>query len=120
MLTRADSTVLAASVVFIACLYAVFWQPHATASHINIINGNEPPQQVSLEQDQVLDVKGRLGNSRIQIQQRRARFIASPCNNKLCIYQGWLQHGGELAACLPNRILITVKSNRRGFDAINY
>jgi hypothetical protein len=36
------------------------------------------------------------------------RFIESSCPDKVCIHSGNLRHGGESAACLPNRVLVRV------------
>ncbi len=36
------------------------------------------------------------------------RFISSDCPDKLCIHAGNLSHAGEIAACLPNDVIVTV------------
>ncbi|MGE5552493.1 MAG: NusG domain II-containing protein [Betaproteobacteria bacterium] len=39
----------------------------------------------------------------------RARVIASPCRDKICIRFGWLAKLHDLSACIPNRVLVTVE-----------
>ncbi|MCR4427149.1 MAG: NusG domain II-containing protein [Firmicutes bacterium] len=61
----------------------------------------------------VLEVSGPLGTTEIEVDGLRARVIASPCPDKICISMGWLSREGDFAACLPNRVLVTVDSPDR-------
>jgi hypothetical protein len=70
--------------------------------------------------DRLLEIDGPLGASRIEIRNGRARFISSPCRGKVCIHSGWLEHTGELTACLPNRVSIQLLGQHPRFDAVNF
>jgi hypothetical protein len=39
-------------------------------------------------------------------------FYASDCPDKLCIHSGKLRLSGQFAACLPNRILVKIVSDK--------
>jgi len=66
-----------------------------------------------------LQVVGELGLSDIMINQQGARFATSPCPSQRCVLSGPHRHAGDLIACVPNRILITLRGHSESaFDAI--
>ena len=73
-----------------------------------------------LSGEQRVSVHGPLGDSVIEIRDGRVRFVSSPCNGKQCVHSGWLSHSGELAACLPNGIMVSVMGRERRYDSINF
>jgi hypothetical protein len=70
-------------------------------------------RQVDLSVDQSFYI----GNVKIEVKDGAVAFIASDCPGKECIRAGWLKTPGSSAACLPNRISITVEGES-GVDAI--
>lgn len=62
----------------------------------------------SLEEDRVIRFNGPLGETVVEIGDGAARFTASPCRDKICIAAGELTEAGQWAACLPNRVFLTV------------
>jgi hypothetical protein len=75
--------------------------------------GGEIYREVDLSVDQSF----RIGNVRIEVKDGAIAFIESDCPGKECIRTGWLKTPGASAACLPNRISITV-TGESGVDAI--
>lgn len=57
------------------------------------------------------------GNVRIEVKNGAVAFIESNCPGKECIKAGWLKIPGSSAACLPNRVSITV-GGESGVDVI--
>ena len=47
-------------------------------------------------------------------------FSYAECKDKLCVKSGKLTSGGETAACLPARVVISVKSNKNKTDIMTY
>lgn len=47
-------------------------------------------------------------------------FSDADCKDKLCVKSGKLTSGGETAACLPARVVISVKSSRNKTDIMTY
>jgi len=62
-------------------------------------------RQVDLSVDQTF----RVGDVQLQVHDGAIAFIASDCPNKECIHAGWLKTPGSSAACLPNRVSVTVE-----------
>ncbi|MDX8404822.1 MAG: NusG domain II-containing protein [Mariprofundus sp.] len=66
-----------------------------------------------------LEVEGELGLSDIVIDQDGARIASSPCRTQQCVLSGAHKHAGDMIACVPNRILITIRGRADSrFDAI--
>lgn len=65
-----------------------------------------------------------VNNTVIEVDINEIRFRSSDCKDRLCVNTGKLTRDGSVAACLPNRVLITVtdgeKGNSNGLDAITY
>lgn len=93
---------------------------HSEAASVQIVQADATAKNYPAWRDEILTVSGPLGESRIEIHKGKARFLASPCTNKICIRSGWLEHAGEAAACLPNRISLALLGNDARFDAINF
>lgn len=64
---------------------------------------------VPLNEDRTINVPGPLGKTTVEIKGGRVRVLDSPCPNKTCVSQGWIERPGETIICLPNRVSITVK-----------
>jgi len=62
-------------------------------------------RQVDLGVDQTF----RVGDVQLQVKDGAIAFIASDCPNKECIHAGWLKTPGSSAACLPNRVSVTIE-----------
>ena len=74
-----------------------------------------------LDKDLKFDVTGPLGLTYIEIKNKAVRIVDSPCRDKICVHMGWLQSGGQWAACLPNRVFLSISSAKKdGIDASTY
>ena len=71
----------------------------------------------ALSEDRELTFSGPLGETHVHISGGRAHISESPCRDKTCVTMGWIEHGGEWAACLPNRVFITVQGAPDGDGA---
>ncbi len=73
----------------------------------------------SLAQDSTHDFSGPIGQSAIEIVDGKVRFVYSPCRDQICVAAGHLDASGQWAACLPNRIFVTVVGNTQGTDGVD-
>ena len=119
-MTRADHILLVIIVCALPFLYARLWAGNEHADYVQIQAGNDEPLTGELSRDRTLHVHGPLGDSVIEVRQGRARFVRSPCRGQVCVQTGWLQASGEIAACLPNRISLTLHGQHPRFDAVNF
>jgi hypothetical protein len=119
-MTRADYALLVIVMCVLPFLYARLWTGNEHADYVQIQEGNDELLTSELSHDRTLSAQGPLGDSVIEINQGRARFVSSPCRGQVCVHSGWLQAAGEIAACLPNRISLTLHGQHPRFDAINF
>ncbi|MEW6674730.1 MAG: NusG domain II-containing protein [Nitrospirota bacterium] len=81
----------------------------------------QPAYVLPIERERTVLVKGPYGNTVIEIKNHKVRIIESPCPNKLCIQQGWIESGAIV--CLPNRVVVIIGDSQRGteslFDAVD-
>ncbi|MCX7793891.1 MAG: NusG domain II-containing protein [Thermodesulfovibrionales bacterium] len=59
-----------------------------------------------LSEDRILSVEGPLGRTVIEIKEKKVRVLSSPCTNKFCVHQGFLNQGSII--CIPNRVVIII------------
>ena len=43
---------------------------------------------------------------------RGVRIVSSPCPDKLCVHQGYINKGGQAILCLPEKILVSLISDQ--------
>lgn len=122
LFTVADGVILLSAILLIIWLIVHYWFNSGIASYAIVIIDNKPPLRLNLDHAHQVHLIGRLGESILAIESGKIRFIASPCRGKQCIHAGWLTHGGDFSACLPNRISVTVHSTEENeqFDSIAY
>lgn len=85
-----------------------------------IRSGGKIFREVSLSNDQQIEVHGPLGISLIAIQNRKARIASDPSPRQYCVRQGWLQQAGEIALCLPNQVSVELTGSKKQYDSLNY
>ncbi|MGB5541948.1 MAG: NusG domain II-containing protein [Gammaproteobacteria bacterium] len=99
--------------------FSAFWGPRGQGEMAVITVNRQPALELMLDQDRTIEIPGRIGTSTIMIDGGRVRFLDSPCPARYCVHSGWLQRSGEVAACLPNGVVVEVLGGEREFDAIN-
>lgn len=103
----------------LGAVYAALWQPPRAAQLAEIRVSGRPVQTLDLQQPQVVEVLGATGASRLKVSDGRIRFIDGPCRNRICIHSGWLAHTGDGAACVPNRVSVTLQGGD-GVDSVSF
>ncbi|MCW8932762.1 MAG: NusG domain II-containing protein [Gammaproteobacteria bacterium] len=117
----ADIIILISAGLLTFWLYSVFWfdsTHQGDADRLLVQFADNPPVEYSLNKEQIINIKGNIGPTLIEIKQGKARFIHSSCRNQFCVFHGWLTVPGDTTACLPNRISISLKGTSSEYDAI--
>ncbi|MGI9264583.1 MAG: NusG domain II-containing protein [Gammaproteobacteria bacterium] len=119
MLKAGDVIVLVLASALIGASFATFWSSRE-AGHTAIISFDEDILiEAPLDTPADYSVSGLKGVSRLRVAKGQIRFIDSPCQGRYCIHTGWLSSTGQVAACLPNGIVVEVLGGERLYDAIN-
>lgn len=114
-----DWIVLLFAVFFTAWLAATMWNGGAADKAV-IRSGGKIFSIVPLSREQLIEVPGPLGISRIAIHNLQARIAADPSPLQYCVRQGWLKLAGEIAVCLPNQVSLELSGGRKRYDSLNY
>jgi hypothetical protein len=69
-----------------------------------------------LDAEELVSVAGPLGTTTVELRGGRARVLASPCTNQLCIAAGTIHGRGQWLACLPNKVLVRVEARDDELD----
>ena len=107
-LTRADK-ILVLVVGLSAVGLVLYGHYTAEAGGVLIVElAGAAPAAHNLSDYGVLPVVGPLGASEIEIGPKGARVLSAPCVHKICMRQGWLQRAGDVAACVPNGLVLRI------------
>lgn len=47
----------------------------------------------------------------VRVEKGRIRFLQADCPDKICVNTGWLSRPGDMAVCLPNRVVVKIELN---------
>lgn len=67
-----------------------------------------------------IDIETEFGYNKIEIGDGKVRVIEADCPDKLDVKQGWISNKGEIIVCLPNRMVIEIKSETSEVDEIDH
>lgn len=56
-----------------------------------------------------IKVNGPLGETEVEVAEDKVRINSSPCPDKNCINQGWIEKPGQVLVCLPNRVVVKIE-----------
>jgi hypothetical protein len=119
-MTRADRILLFLVLATLPFIYMHLWSDRDAATFVRITTTASEPVTEPLTPDRTITAHGPLGDSVIEINHGRARFLSSPCSGQVCVHTGWLASAGAIAACLPNQVSIQLLGRHPRFDAINF
>jgi hypothetical protein len=115
-------------IAFFSCLAlglaAASWltrQDTADEKYAEITVDGQVTETVPLALDGTRSPAGRPG-VRISVRGGKVGFINSDCPDKICVHTGFLSIPGQLAVCLPNRVVVRVTSKGKvdGLDSVSY
>ncbi len=122
--SRADRLLLLAALVAITASWFVI-QSQISAGpavaeiyHGQVLLATYPLPQKG-EAEQGFQIEGELGATEVVLDQDGVRIVSSPCTTQHCVHSGAHRHAGDIIACVPNRILISIRGQSASeFDAI--
>ena len=121
--TRFDWIFIALILFF--SIVSFFWfnynrfQPSLQARTVLVYQKDKLLEQARLEKDKITTIL----NGRMQIETRegRVRVLNSDCPHHICKNMGWIKYNGETIVCVPNQVLIEIKSKGPAvIDAVAY
>lgn len=86
-------------------LYAEVWQDNTLVERV----------QLTEETDRTIDLDG---HNVIVLSGRTAAMQSADCRDQVCVRTGTLTHAGQVAVCLPNRVVLRLTGDTGEIDAI--
>jgi hypothetical protein len=104
--------ILIASILALAVLlYLAFALVKQQGDSVIIRVDGQQVAQYSLSQDGEYALNG--GTNMLRIEDGKAYLTDANCPDHLCVKQGIVDENGETITCLPNRLTVTVQSDKQ-------
>ena len=99
--------ILFAAAFIIFASYKIYFNP----SHSALIKIKGAGQEwfFPLDAEEKVIVSGPLGDTIVQIHNKSARIVKSPCINQICLTHGVIHKQGTWIACLPNKVFLVIE-----------
>jgi len=110
---RGDLIVLFISVLIFAASIALVGNERPSSDTVTLKAGHEE-YVYPLGEDRILKIEGPIGETIVKIDAGGVRFIDSPCRDKICIGMGAVSQNRQVVACLPNKVIATVRKSHAG------
>jgi hypothetical protein len=118
MATFMDKLLFVLLVIFTIASFLYVRELFPSGTLVEISFDNKIVYKLPLQEDRLVAVRGPLGESLIEIKDGRVRMKDSPCPDKICINQGWIERGAIV--CLPNKVVITVSGGEEHLEGLGY
>jgi len=90
--------------------------PDSKMALINI--GGELYQRIDLKEDRLITLPVSTGEMKIEVKEGKVRVVSSDCPRQVCVHQGAIAHPEQILVCVPNKVLIEIKSTASFLDAV--
>lgn len=108
-------------IIITASLFLIFARTKQDAGQIVIHLDGAVYDTISLDEDAVFTIEdGKGGYNVIQVKDGAVRVSEANCSNQVCVNTGTVSHAGEIIACLPHRLILSISSGNEEVDAIAY
>ena len=93
---------------------------HTSGSSVQISRDGEILMTCSLMENQEIPIKDSKGNvtNVLEIKDGKAKMVEADCPDKLCMHQKAISSENENIVCLPNRVVVTVTGEDKGYDGL--
>ena len=116
-----DIVILLAAIGLVAFAAVSAYGPGSGQASV-IVKGRAGEWVYPLAGNRRIVVAGPLGDTIVEIRDKSALIMDSPCPNKTCIASGAIVRSGQWLACLPNDVFVRIEGGREdgGVDATVY
>lgn len=113
---KLDVIIIGSLITVAAALLLVFSLASKPGSYVEITVDGELYGVYSLSEDREIDINGA---NLLIIEGGKAYMKEASCPNHTCISRGAVSKSGQSIICLPNKVVVTVKGDRGGADAVS-
>ncbi len=96
-----------------------FALPKDAGAIVDLYIGDSLSGSYDLNNDRMITVEGKNGIiNTIEILNGRVRMNDATCPNRICVECGWIDKNGESICCAPAGLLVMIKGEDGGYDAV--
>lgn len=111
--------VIIAVVGVIASIYITVNEKPVKDGQVVIYVNHEKYGSYPLNEDREIEIKKDGHINKITIKEGNAQMTFADCHNQDCVKQGKISDGSESIICLPNKVVVEIKSKERKYDAVS-
>ncbi|MGN1318166.1 MAG: NusG domain II-containing protein [Lachnospirales bacterium] len=82
-----------------------------------ILYNNKVIMTVKLDRDYTFSPDG-FPDVVFKVEKGAIAFVESDCPDKICVHTGFINKTGQSAVCLPNKLVLKLKSDKKDVDAL--
>ncbi|MEA5010941.1 MAG: NusG domain II-containing protein [Angelakisella sp.] len=98
----------------LGCLLWMFWpKPQGLQRIASVwVNGSTVLEfDLNTTEDDVISLEEYVHHPvSLEVKSGAVRFLESDCPDKICVNTGFLREDGDLASCLPNKVIVTIET----------
>lgn len=84
-----------------------------------VYHENKLLREITLDKDMVAPILN--GRMSLEVKKGRIKVASSDCPHHVCMNMGWAGYGGQTLVCVPNKVIVEIKSSGRSLvDGISY
>ncbi len=119
-LKKGDLLLIALLIAAAAAIWGVFAAQQTDSVYGEIWQDGERIHLIKLSEnyEKTITVQGKNYTDTIEISDGKMRFISADCPDKVCVHTGWISKSGQLAVCIPNRVMIRITGGQSDLDAV--
>ena len=111
--------ILVAVMILISLIAALLKKKKKKGDTVEIYKDNLLYGSYPLESDTIIRIDDPEGyDNVIEISNARVRMAEADCPQRLCVSCGWMDKSGESICCAPSRLLVMIRSEDGGYDAV--
>ncbi len=111
-MTKGDMILVAGIVASCLLIFLTAKWAKPTGSLVEISVQGNMYMQHDLARDAVIEVKGPLGTTVVQVANQRVRILSSPCRDKICVHMGTIDAHGGVLICAPNQVAVRIVNGK--------
>ena len=119
LIKKGDILIIVLCVTACLCLFASSFSSGENLTAEIYFDGEliKTQELSEIEEEYTLSVSG----CELELSKNGVRFLSSTCGDKLCTKHGILSKKGETMACVPNKVVVSIKEGKdKNFDAVAY
>lgn len=117
---RIRSILILVGILLICGGIRLYYNHKGPGGLVDITVNGQTYQTVPLDVDTTIQIETNTGYNIIQIKDGQVTVTEADCANQICVESRSISQNGEVIACIPHGLVITVVMSHKEVDAVAY